>query len=262
MENIISMTKESEKTFTSFKFYNRLLKEVSIYYRENEYYRETKNPPHFSFFEKSFIDPITLPLIITLGEYLKKFHKKNSPENSKIKLCLDNDLHNNDILKFLYSSDFFKIVGNDHRYGRDIFSFDIRMIGAFSNKKDQNLDHKVRGYSLNDDDIWFNLINTEGDENKRDFLIQYFTHIVNEHFKQLLNTTNAIGHKNDFIDILSELINTKMTTWLLVLLKLLVLKFLLKQMLEIQLAWQFQLLFWEMLLAIMLLKISVMLIHL
>lgn len=206
MENIINITRDSETKFTSFKFYNRLLREVSSYYKENQYFQVTKNPPDFSFFEKSFIDPITLPLIITLGEYLKKFHEKNSPQNSKIKLCLDNDLHNNDILKFLNSSDFFKIVGNEHKYGRDIFKYDPRMLGAFTNKKIQNPDHKVRGYSLKDDDIWFNLINTTGDENKRDYLIQYFTHIVNEHFKQLLNSTSAIEHKNEFVDILSELI--------------------------------------------------------
>jgi hypothetical protein len=206
MENFINITKESESKFTSFKFYNRLLKDVALYYKENQYYQETKNPPDFSFFEKSFIDPITLPLIITLGEYLKKFHEKISPQNSKIKLCLDNDLYNNDILKFLNSSDFFKIVGNEHKYRRNIFTYDPRMLGAFTNKKIQNPDHKVRGYSLNDDDILINLVNIEDYEDKRDFLIQYFTHIVNDHFKELLNSTYAIQHKNEFIDILSELI--------------------------------------------------------
>lgn len=60
MENIINITKDSETKFTSFKFYNRLLKEVSSYYKESQYFKETKNPPDFSFFEKSFIDPITL----------------------------------------------------------------------------------------------------------------------------------------------------------------------------------------------------------
>lgn len=206
MENIINITKDSETKFTSFKFYNRLLKDVALYYKENQYFQETKNPPNFSFFEKSFIDPITIPLIITLGLYLKKFHEKTSPQNSKIKLFLDNDLLNNDNLKFLDSSDFFKIVGNEHKYGRDIFTYDSRMLGAFSNKKIQNPDHKVRGYSIDDDDIWINLISIDDNEKRRDFLLQYFTHIVNDHFRQLLNSTHAIKYKNEFIDILSELI--------------------------------------------------------
>ena len=50
MENIINITKDSETKFTSFKFYNRLLKDVALYYKENQYFQETKNPPDFSFF--------------------------------------------------------------------------------------------------------------------------------------------------------------------------------------------------------------------
>lgn len=205
MDNIIKITNETEKKFSSFKFYNRLLKDVSEYYR-SEYYSKSHNPPSFSFFEKSTIDPITLPLIITLGEYIKLFHEKFESEISKPILYLENDLHKNDVLKFLYYSDFFKIVGEKGNIGRNIFSFDERMIGAFSNERLQNPDHKVRGYSLNDDDLWIKLISIEGLEDKRDYLIQHFTYIVNDHFKDLLNSTYAIYHKNEFIDILSELI--------------------------------------------------------
>ena len=201
IENSIKISLKDGAAFTSFRFYNELLPEIANYYRSSEYKGQ---PPVIVLDRDLIIEPSTLPLIITLGAHLKQFHRRS------LVLELENDLGSNGIIKFLQKSDFLNLVGDNVNpnfpIGRRIFEFDKRQVGDFKNKNEQRTDHKVRIYSLNDSGVMnVNLI--EGEEAKRDFLIEYFTFLVAKHFEDLLNDIKASEViKGQFVNILSELI--------------------------------------------------------
>ena len=115
MNNIISIL-ENRKTFSPFYFYTDLLKKVSNFYRE--FPNETIQ---FSLiqeddFEASFgiyyIDPISLPLLLSLAEQLKKYHNKT------LNLSLSNNSSTNEVLAFLDRADFFHLFGYKFEFKR------------------------------------------------------------------------------------------------------------------------------------------------
>lgn len=199
----IKLTRDDTNSLSSFKFYNEILKDVSEFYHSVDF---DNKPPIFAFTENSLVDPIVLPLIISLGNYLKKFHN-----NNPIDLDLTNNYSTNNLIKFLDSSDFFNLVGKNQNptfpKGLNIFEFDERIPNDYRNKSIQRSDHKLRSYSLNDDNLKNRLLEFEPEESQRDFLIEYFTYLVENHFGTLLNDKEVTSERRvEFIDILSELI--------------------------------------------------------
>jgi hypothetical protein len=206
MNNIISIL-ENRKTFSPFYFYTEFLKKVSNFYKEfpNETIR-------FSLieeddFEASFgiyyIDPISLPLLLSLAEQLKKYH------NQILDFSLSNNSSTNEVLAFLDRADFFHLIGDNvnptYPIGKKIFKYDKRYLGNF-NSNIQRLEHKVRGYSLNEDNLKLKIENFNA-ERQRDYLVEYYTYKVKEHFGVLFQYnqfTNELAF--DFIEILAELI--------------------------------------------------------
>jgi len=194
--------------FSPFTFYNDFIKDISSFYKKNENQKiefslviesdiETiKNSYH--------IDPITLPLLLSLTQQLSKFHK------SPIKLYLSNTPGTIDVLEFLYRSDFFFLIGSNTNpcfpIGKDIFEFNDAYLGGFKGKK-QRVEHKIRCYSLQDDNLMQKIEHLENDESKRDYLVEYYIFKVKEHFSILLNENEYTELLvNDFVEILSELI--------------------------------------------------------
>ena len=199
----IKLTRDDTNSLSSFKFYNEILKDVSEFYHSVDF---DNKPPIFAFTENSLVDPIVLPLIISLGNYLKKFHN-----NNPIDLDLTNNYSTNNLIKFLDSSDFFNLVGKNQNptfpKGLNIFEFDERIPNDYRNKSIQRSDHKLRSYSLNDDNFKNRLLEFEPEESQRDFRIEYFTYLVENHFGTLLNDKEVTSERRvEFIDILSELI--------------------------------------------------------
>jgi len=90
--------------------------------------------------------------------------------------------------------------------GRQIVSFNDGFIGNLEGKN-QRSEHKVRAYSLDDDNLTVLLAGFESEEQKRDFLISHYTYKVREHFEELLFENQfTLSYHNSYIDILSELI--------------------------------------------------------
>ncbi len=202
---MISILKNNEN-LTTFKFYTSFLKEVALYIKENDtidfkFVEHGDNLVHESSYK---IDPITIPLLLSLIEQLSKFYKK------PIELSLYNNQATKDVLKFLMSSDFFNISGDNTNpyfpYGRNILHYDKRFLGDF-NKNNPRPEHRVRCYSLNDNNLFEKLKEFENEDEKRDYLISEYTYIVREHFQELLFDNINTSLKSDFyIEILSELI--------------------------------------------------------
>jgi hypothetical protein len=80
-------------------------------------------------------------------------------------------------------------------------------LGGFKGKSIRT-EHKLRCYSLNDDNLKNKLIEfNEGESAKRDYLVEYYTYKVKEHFYDLLFENDTTNHlTNEFIEILAELI--------------------------------------------------------
>jgi hypothetical protein len=110
----------------------------------------------------------------------------------------------------LYRSDFFYVAGKDKKfdypYGRDLMSFDERYIGGFSNRNIRP-EHKIRSYSIDDNPYVKGVYYSESIsvEEKRDYLIEYFSYKVYEHFEVLLQEVTS-EFASLYVDILSELI--------------------------------------------------------
>jgi hypothetical protein len=207
MENSINIF-EKGKTFSSYHFYNNFLKEVALFYKshskddfiEFNLTIDDEIPESNSF----FIDPITLPLIVSLSEQLMKFH------NSPLKLNLSNNYNTNNLLAFLDRSDFFYLVGDNfnptYPKGRNILSFDKRYLGNFNNRL-QKPEHKLREYSLKEDNLEEEIRNLKTSEDQRDFLVEHYLYKVKEHFGVLLNSNDITREMSyEYIDILAELI--------------------------------------------------------
>ena len=181
---MVNILNNNEK-LTPYVFYSRFLKEVAVDIQNN-------NDIHFKFVEngdeKIFdstytIEPITIPLILSLAEQLSKFYSK------PIDLFLYNNHATKKVLKFLYKSDFFNLSGNNsnpsYPIGRNILKFNEQYLGDFI-KKDPRPEHKVRCYSLNERNHNKKLEQFIRDDEKRDFLVSEYVYIVRDHSQELL----------------------------------------------------------------------------
>lgn len=194
-------------TFTPYKFYSKFLEDIA------NHYLQSREPVVLKLFEygdeeiydSSYrIDPIAIPLLLSLIEQLSKFHHK------PLDIMLFNNRATINVLEFLYRCDFFHIAGDNknptYPKGRNILNFNKSFLGAF-NGKEMRPEHKVRAYSLDEDDLKIVLKNFPTEEKVRDFLISHFTYKVREHFQELLFDNNYTAEQhNTYIDILSELI--------------------------------------------------------
>lgn len=200
-----------DKSLTPFVFYTEFLLEVAHFYSDHK----NKNQSiEFKLIEgddleftkkRYYIDPISLPLMLSLFQQLRNFHK------SPIKLHLSNTPITIDVLEYLYRSQFFYITGINTNpnfpLGRNIIDFEEVYLGGFKGKAIRT-EHKLRCYSLNDDNLKVRLSNiTEEEPAQRDSLVEFYTYKVKEHFYDLLFENETTSHlTSEFIEILSELI--------------------------------------------------------
>ncbi|WP_202703891.1 ATP-binding protein [Flavobacterium sp. UGB4466] len=193
----------NNKAFTPFHFYSSFLGSVASFYRQFPQEKITffliGEDEKESFFHTYYFDPISIPLFLSLADQLSKFHKES------ITLQLYNTHSTKKVLAFLDRSDFFKISGDFHKFHKNILSFNKDFLGFFDSNK-QRPEHKVRFYSLNEGVIT-NSISTLPPEQQRDYLIEYYTYKVKDHFEVILNeSSNNKEIVFDYVQILSELI--------------------------------------------------------
>lgn len=208
MQKKISILKNNA-TLTTYIFYTEFLEDVANSYSDIKseskvFFKLFENGDEYIYNSHYRIDPITIPLLLSLLEQLSKFHK------NKLDLLLYNNLATNEVLEFLFRSDFFYICGDNknptYPKGRNILNYNDNYIGNFKGKI-QRVEHKVRSYSLDDDNLVKELKNYDSEDSKRDFLISHYTYKVREHFEELLfDNINTNELHNVYIDILSELI--------------------------------------------------------
>ena len=203
---MISILKNNEN-LTTFNFYSSFLKEVALYIKENHdiSFKLVENGDDLIFDSNYKIDPITIPLLLSLIEQLSKFYKR------PLELSLYSNHATKDVLKFLQKSDFFYLAGNNtnpyYPYGRNILSFKDEYLEDYFLYKDPRPEHRVRCYSLNDDNFYEKLKTFNDDDEKRDFLISEYIYLVREHFQELLfDNINTSENIDFYIEILSELI--------------------------------------------------------
>jgi hypothetical protein len=201
----------TDKNLTPYVFYNEFLLQVAEFYnnnkkRENSIDFKLVDGDDMDFSQKNhYIDPISLPLLLSLFQQLKNFHQK------PINLYLSNTPNTLHILEYLNNSDFFNVAGDRNNpffsLGRNILNFDDKYLGGFRGKKIRT-DHKLRCYSLNDDNLKVRLSNiSEGEPAQRDSLVEFYTYKVKEHFYDLLFENETTSHlTSEFIEILAELI--------------------------------------------------------
>ena len=199
---------KSNETLTPYRFYNEFLEDVATFYRENPTesirFKLFQNGDEEIYNSNYRIDPIVLPLLLSLFEQLSNYHKK------PLRLLLFNNIATINALEFLYRCDFFYVAGINKPQqpvtGRNILDFDSQYLGAFRSKIIRR-EHRIRAYSGKDDDLPKKLLPFETEEQKRDFLISHFTYKVREHFAELLfDNQFTVDYHNLYIDILSELI--------------------------------------------------------
>ncbi|MGV1011352.1 MAG: hypothetical protein ACOYBS_02800 [Flavobacterium sp.] len=200
---------ENRKPFTTFYFYTDFIKKVA------EFYKKTNNTEtiHFNLiqendFEASFciyyFDPISIPVFLSLCEQLKSYHGQS------LSLYLSNNVGVNQVLEFLYRADFFYLAGNNinpnYPIGKNIFSFDERYLGNFQGNI-QRAAHKVRSYSIPEDNLNGIVYSSISDEDKRDEVNEYYTLKVQKQFSDLLfENSNTEKLQSFFVEVLAELI--------------------------------------------------------
>lgn len=199
---------ENNVSFSPYYFYKVFLKRVSSYYKQNPSNRELCYrliEDSESMYGRYYIDPISLPLLLSLTQQLSK------SQGEPINLYLSNTPSTISVIEFLYYSDFFHVAGDNMNpafpIGRNILNFNKAYIGGFKSKHIRS-EHKIRCYALEDDFFLMNMIGSiKEEEAKRDYLVEYYTFKVREHFGPLLyekEITNELA--SEFVMILSELI--------------------------------------------------------
>lgn len=209
----ISIIKDGLK-FTPLYFYNTFLKELADYYKTNK-----GGTIEFVLFEKGdseiyeasySIDPISIPLLLSIIEQLSKFHK------SSLKLHLHNNHATSSVLEFLFKINFFKIIGPNQSpnfISSNILEYNEDYLGWFKGK-DPRKDHMIRLYDTKQfPEIDFK--NTP-DIELRDQVNSITSYKVIEHFGNILQDSQV--NENKYITILSELItngviHSKSTTY-------------------------------------------------
>lgn len=199
---------DSNKTFTPLVFYNDFLNKIAVFYKENQ-----NEEIVFKLFEKGDdeiyssnyrIDPIAIPLLLSIIEQLSKFHVK------PLNLLLYNNNATIAVMEFLFRSNFFKTSGQKSYYnfsGNNILNFKEEYLGAFKGREIRK-DHIIRSYKKSDySDIDFSRHTTKDEIELRDTINSLTAYSVQEHFTELLfDNENTLKNHNTYIDILSELI--------------------------------------------------------
>ena len=166
---------EDGVTFSPYYFYTIFLEKIAkCFNSKNEKpiisYKLTDDNNRIG---KYRIDPISLPLLLSLTQQLKK------NQNSAIEMELSNHPATLKLLEFLYRSDFFYVVGDNDNpifpVGKNLLLFDDCYIGGFS-KGNMRPEHKIRCYSLDDDPYLKMIYSTyKSEEEKRDYLISSYS---------------------------------------------------------------------------------------
>lgn len=195
-------------TFSPYYFYTVFLERIISCFNESKdkkpiiSYKLTDD--NDLFMGRYRIDPISLPLLLSLTQQLKE------NQCAAIELELSNCPATSKLLEFLYRSDFFYVAGHNKipvfPIGKNLLSFDDRYIGGFSNGNIRP-EHKIRSYSKNDDSFLMAIDSDEriSEDEKRDYFVEYYSYKVYEHFDVLLReTTNEFASL--YVEILSELI--------------------------------------------------------
>ncbi|MFH1119503.1 MAG: hypothetical protein V1775_06735 [Bacteroidota bacterium] len=137
MDSIIYLeTTEDSNSFTNLSFFSKLLPELANHYSKNT----TK--PVLSIEKLDWIEPSSLPNIVSLGLYLKNYHAE------PIELKLD---YNPKLLYYLEHVGFLKLIGmksQTNNEALEIFNYEDKYIGGFSsyNIKEIRKEHKIRCY--------------------------------------------------------------------------------------------------------------------
>lgn len=198
---------DSNKTFTPLIFYTDFLQKLSGYYKENSgnevFFKLFENGDENIYESQYRIDPIALPLLLSIIEQLSKFHKK--PLNLK----LYNNVATIEVLEFLYRSGFFRTAGNynDSIFkGKNILKFDDRYLGGFKGQEIRK-DHIIRSYSREDIKLNFKTTSYQEEVTLRDQILSNISYKVRENYAELLfDNEYTLNSYNLYIDILSELI--------------------------------------------------------
>ncbi|WP_306566167.1 hypothetical protein [Flavobacterium lindanitolerans] len=201
---MVSILKNNEN-FTPYVFYTSFLKEVAKSSKDGFVVFKLVEFGDLNVFDSNYrIEPITIPLLLSLSEQLSKYY------NEPIDLLLYKNNATKEVLNFLFKSDFFYVGGNNknpiYPFGRNILKFDNSFFGDFE-KKDPRPEHKVRCYSLNDYNLKNKIEIFSNEDERRDFLISEYVYIVREHFQELLFDNINTSNKADYyVELLSELI--------------------------------------------------------
>ena len=196
----------NNEKLTPYIFYSKFLKDVARHIKEFDdiNFKLFENGDDYLYDSNYNIEPITIPLLLSLMEQLSKYYNKS------ITLYLYNNIATNKVLNFLFKSDFFYVAGNNtnptYPYGRKIIKFNEAYLGDFKGKKHRP-EHKVRCYSLEDNNISKELETFNTEDEQRDYLISKYIYIVREQFQNLLyDNENTTDNSELYIEILSELI--------------------------------------------------------
>jgi len=202
---MVSILKNNEK-LTPYSFYTRFLRDVALNIKAEQdiTFKLVENGDAQIYDSVYNIEPITIPLLLSLIEQLSKHYKK------PINLSLYNNQATKHVLNFLYKSDFFYVAGNNrnpyHPYGRNILNFKEEYLGDFINKRPRS-EHRVRFYSLLENNLQQKLDEFTREDDKRDYLISEYSYIVRDHFQDLLfDNANTADKIDIYVEILSELI--------------------------------------------------------
>jgi anti-sigma regulatory factor (Ser/Thr protein kinase) len=193
----------NRKSFTPFYFYTDFLTSVAGFYQAYPNKKITffliGEPENESFFSSYYFDPISIPLFLSLVDQLSKHHKE------PLDLELFNTNSTINVLAFLERADFFKLAGNSYNFSKNILNFNSNYLGFYETKK-QRPEHRVRYYSINDG-ILKNIINNFPPEQQRDYLIEFYTYKIRDHFEEILKECNQNDEVTfEYVQILSELI--------------------------------------------------------
>lgn len=201
---MVSILKNNQN-FTPYVFYTFFLKEIAESSKDGFVLFKFVEFGDENVFDSNYrIDPITIPLLLSLSEQLSKFYKE------PIDLLLYKNNATKEVLNFLFKSDFFYVAGNNripiYPQGKNILKFDNSFFGDFE-KKDPRPEHKVRCYSLNDYSLNSKIEKFSNEDERRDFLISEYVYIVREHFQELLfDNINTSDKADYYVELLSELI--------------------------------------------------------
>lgn len=208
MQNSPVTILKNKVSLSPYIFYTAFLEELSNFYRDDNdtviHFKLFENGDNDIYSSKYRIDPITIPLLLSILNQLRNFHKQS------LELLLYNNPATIDVLEFLYKSDFFYVCGDNKNptfpIGKNIVSYNDAYLGMFKGKE-QRSEHKVRSYSLSDDNLSMILKGFDTEDDQRDYLISHYTYKIREHFEELLyDNNNTSKLQNTYIDILSELI--------------------------------------------------------